>query len=67
MEPIKTLFAQLNNANKYSIFEGTLLQEHDLLQAAEILFLKTGQFSHKYKDWRALPDHAKTWHYFQDW
>ena len=59
-EPIETLFAQINDANKYSIFAATPLQEHDLLQAAEMLVLKTGQFTQEYRDWRALTDNAKT-------
>ena len=66
-EPIEILFAQINDANEYSIFAGTPLQEHDLLQAAEMLVLKTGQFAQEYRDWRALPDAAKTWAHFQDW
>ena len=66
-EPIETLFAQINDANEYSIFVAALQQEHDLIQAGEELILKTGQFSQEYKDWHALPDNAKTWMYFQDW
>ena len=66
-EPIETLFAQINDAHEYSIFAATPLQEHDLLQAAEMLVLRTGQFASEYKDWRALPDAAKTWDHFQDW
>ena len=66
-EPIETLFAQINDANEYSLFAGTPFQEHDLLQAAEMLVLRTGQFAQEYRDWRALPDAAKTWNHFQDW
>ena len=66
-DPIEILFAQINDANEYSIFAGNPLQEHDLLQAAEMLVLKTGQFAQEYRDWRALPDTAKTWNNFQDW
>ena len=66
-EPIETLFAQINDANEYSIFAGTPFQEHDLIQAAEMLVLRTGQFSQEYKDWRALPDNLRTWNGFQDW
>ena len=50
LEPTKILFAQINDANKYSIIAGTLLQEHNLLQAAEVLVLKNGQFSQEYKE-----------------
>ena len=64
-DPIKTMFAQLNDANKYSISSGTSLQEHNLLQAGETLILWTGQFSQEYKDWHALPDAAKIWTHFQ--
>ena len=64
--PIETLFAQINDANEYIIFAATPLQEHDLLQAAEVLILKTEKFSSKYKDWRSLPANKKTWANFQD-
>ena len=44
-EPIETLFAQINDANEYSIFAAAPLQEHDLIQARGVLILRTGQFS----------------------
>ena len=66
-DPIETLFGQINDANEYSIFARSPLQEHDLIQAAEMLILKTGQFAQEYKDWQALPDATRTWQHFQDW
>ena len=61
------LFEQINDAHEYSIFAGTPLQEHNILQVAEMLVLQTGQLAQQFKDWRALPDAAKTWTHFQDW
>ena len=65
--PIETLFRQINDANKYSIFAKKPMQESDLIQAGEALILRAGAFASEYKDWRSIDEIDRTWEFFQQW
>ena len=66
-DPIKTLFAQVNDANEYAFFAGFPKTDADLIHVAEVLLLKTSMFPQEYKDWRGLNPVNRTWLYFQEW
>ena len=42
--PIENVFAQINDANKYSIFAKSAFTDANLVHAGEIVLLRTGQF-----------------------
>ena len=65
--PIEDLFAQINDANEYSIFAQHPYGVRDLVQAGEVVILRTNMFASEYKDWRTVDMADRTWNNFQDW
>ena len=65
--PIEDLFAQINDANEYSIFAQHPYGDRDLVQAGEVVLLRTNMFSAEYKDWRSHDLADRNWSSFQEW
>ena len=65
--PIEDLFSQINDAKEYSIFAGNAYNDATLVNAGEIIILRTSALPMEYKAWRALPDVNRTWENFQEY
>ena len=65
--PIEDLFQQINVAAEFGVYARHPIAANDLVQAGELLILKTGTFGQAYKYWRALPENERTWDYFQEY
>ena len=64
--PIEDLFGQINDANEYSIFSEHPYTNAALVNAGEIVVLRTGQFATQYGEWRKNPPAQRTWTSFVD-
>ena len=47
--PIKNLFGQINDANKYAIFANSPSSDSTLVNAGEVLILQTNAFALEYQ------------------
>lgn len=65
--PIENLFAQINDANEYAIFANSPLSDATLVNAGEVLLLRTNAFTQEYHKWRRIPIGNRNWTRFQQY
>ena len=65
--PIENLFGQINDANEYAIFANSPLSDSTLVNAGEVLILRTNAFAIEYQTWRKIIITNRTWARFQQY
>ena len=62
---VKTLINQINSVLKFASFTGAPISDHETVDMAIRIVLKTGLFREAYAAWHARQTVDKTWYEFQ--